>query len=352
MNPMPLAGGFTDSRAAAAAATMYPMEWYWCSRCGLVNVGEDIPDDTLFSHYRYASSDVPGLVRHFDAYADFLRERLGGGSLRIVEIGCNDGVLLRRLPDAWERIGVDPSDVASSADLNGYELIPAAFSSELARTIGRADVVTSSNALAHFTAIGDAWDGIAALHPREVWVEVHDLHATLISGQWDTVYHEHKVEWSAASLIHAGAVRGLEAIAVHHLPLHGGLLRVGFRAGFASVEKPTPPDFARLAASYSGRRETPAYRAIQAADWALAYGAAGRATVYLNQLPELNVRAVVDGSSHRIGYWVPGRALEIVAPSEFDREPPPVTLITAWNNANDIREQHPEYTGRWLTAFE
>ncbi len=28
--------------------------------------------------------------------------------------------------------------------------------------------------MAHFTAIGDAWDAIAALHPREVWIEVHD----------------------------------------------------------------------------------------------------------------------------------------------------------------------------------
>jgi hypothetical protein len=83
----------------------------------------------------------------------------------------------------------------------------------------------------------------------------------------------------------------------------------------------------------------------------MAYGAAGRATVYLNQLPELNVRAVVDGSPRRIGLWVPGRALEIVPPDVFDRQQPPVTLVTAWNNAADIRAQHPGYKGQWLTAF-
>lgn len=351
MDPMPLAGGFAESAGAAAAAPTYPMEWYWCSTCGLVNVGEDVADDILFEHYRYASSDVPGLVRHFEGYAAFLRERLGDGPLRIVEIGCNDGVLLRRLPAAWERIGVDPSDVASSADTDGYQLVPEPFSSDVAGAIGRADVVTSSNALAHFTAIGDAWDGIAALHPREVWIEVHDLLATLESGQWDTVYHEHKVEWSAAALARAGAVRDLEAFAVEHLPLHGGLLRMGFRPGRTSAEAPVQPDFEVLAASYAGRRETAAYLAVQGAPWALAYGAAGRATVYLNQVPEMRLRAVVDGSPHRIGLWVPGRALEIVPPEVFDREPPPVTLVTAWNHAADIRFQHPGYTGRWLTAF-
>lgn len=349
MDAMPLAGGFAESVAHAAAATRYPMEWYWCSTCGLVNVGEDVPDDVLFRHYRYASSEVPGLVRHFDEYAAFLRDRLGSEPLRIVEIGCNDGVLLRRLPAAWERIGVDPSDVASSADIDGYQLIPEKFSSAL--DLGRADVVTSSNAMAHFTAIGDAWDAIAALHPREVWIEVHDLGATLTSGQWDTVYHEHKVEWSEDSLVRAGAMRGFEAFAVLHLPLHGGLLRIGFRPGPAVPAAPVRPAFEHLAVAYAGRRDTAAYHEVQSAPWALAYGAAGRATVYLNQLPELNVRAVVDGSPHRIGHWVPGRALEIVPPAVFDREPPPVTLLTAWNHAADIRAQHPDYKGRWLTAF-
>jgi hypothetical protein len=126
---------------------------------------------------------------------------------------------------------------------------------------------------------------------------------------------------------------------------------MGFRPGSTAAEAPAPPDFSVLAASYAGRRETPAYRAVQDASWALAYGAAGRATVFFNQLPELEFRAVVDASPRRIGFWVPGRALEIVAPEVFDRHPPPVTLITAWNNAADIRAKHPGYTGRWLTAF-
>lgn len=352
MDPMPLAGGFAASRDAALAASVYPLEWLWCTSCGLVNVGEDVADSVLFREYRYASSDVPGLVRHFEAFARFLRDRLGDGPLRIVEIGCNDGVLLRRLPDTWDRVGVDPSDVAREVDTNGYKLISEPFSAELAKSIGRADIVTSSNAMAHFTAIGDAWDGIAALRPSEVWIEVHDLFATLTSGQWDTIYHEHKVEWSAASLARAGAVRGLEAFAVQHLPLHGGLLRMGFKPGPVTGEAPLQPDFGHLAATYAARRQTSAYRAVQEATWALAYGAAGRATVYLNQLPELRVRAVVDGSPRRIGFWVPGRALEVVPPVTFEQDPPPVTLITAWNNAADIRANHPGYSGRWLAAFE
>jgi len=30
---------------------------------------------------------------------------------------------------------------------------------------------------------------------------------------------------------------------------------------------------------------------------------------------------------------------------------PPHCLITAWNYASDIRDKHPDYQGRWWTAF-
>lgn len=349
MDPMPLAGGFAESAAAAEAAPSYPMEWAWCSACGLVNTREDIPDDILFSHYRYASSDIPALRRHFDGLASMLKVRYGPAPIRLVEIGCNDGILLRRLPASWDRIGVDPSDIARSA-VGDYRLIGEPFNSTLARAIGYADVVTSSNALAHFSAIGDAWDGIADLHPREVWIEVHDLDATLSGGQWDTVYHEHKVEWSADSLTRAGASRGYEAFIVKRLPLHGGLLRVGFRRGATAPTLPVRPDFDHLAATYAARWDTFAVRMVRNAQWSLAYGAAGRATVYLNQLPLLGVSGVVDASPRRIGRFIPGCALPIIPPEDFDADPPPVTLVTAWNHAADIRQRHPTYHG-WVTAW-
>ena len=91
---MPLAGQFCESREEAESAALYPLTWVQCAWCRLVQVLEDIPDEVLFTQYRYGSSSVPGLVSHFEAYAAFLVARFGRSDVRVVETGANDGVLL------------------------------------------------------------------------------------------------------------------------------------------------------------------------------------------------------------------------------------------------------------------
>jgi hypothetical protein len=347
MDPMPLAAAFAVTREDAVTAECYPLTWRECSRCGLVNVDPDIPDELLYAQYAYSASTVPALVRHHAEFARFLTTRFPArATIRHLEIGCNDGVLLRQLPSGWDRVGVDPSDVAA-VSAGDWGLVQLPFTSRLARSLGRFHLVTSSNAFAHFSGIGDALEGVASVLSTggEFWVEVHDLDATLALGQWDTIYHEHKVEWSADALIVAAGLHGLSHIATERLPLHGGLLRVGFRKANRAytVPEPAPRDFAALRAAYEDRA------APRLPSGSVAYGAAARATVYLNQVHP-NVGAVIDGSPLRAGRYVPGIGLPILSPWEFERADPPAALITAWNHAVDIKARHPEYRD-WVTAW-
>ncbi|MGH7270343.1 MAG: methyltransferase domain-containing protein [Polyangiaceae bacterium] len=205
MDPMPLAGVFCRTLYEARSAARYPLTWTQCGACRLVQVLEDVDDDVLFKTYNYASSTIPGLVKHFESYAAWIAGRFGSGPVRLLEIGCNDGVLLRRLPSAYRMLGVDPSDVARNAAAGPYELYNASFSSSTSERIpgaGEYDVVTASNCLAHIADLRDVFAGVRdVLRPGGAFViEVHDLEATLRSGQWDTIYHEHKAEWSVGSL--------------------------------------------------------------------------------------------------------------------------------------------------------
>lgn len=341
MDPMPLAAGFTETRDAALVAETYPLAWEWCTRCGLVNVVPDVPNELLYSAYRYSSSQVPGLVRHHAEYAHWLASRHGAG-IRLVEIGSNDGVLLRQLPASWDVTGVDPSDVPSE----GIRRLHQPFSSALARSLGKFDVVTSSNSFAHFTGIEDAIEGVAACLKADgtAYIEVHDLAATLRLAQWDTIYHEHCVEWSIDSLFIAFARHGLALVESFGLPLHGGLIRAVFRRSKVhDGYVPLRPNFDWLVR---------AYRTRQAPDlpggwWA--YGAAARATVYLNQM-DLTPESIADGSPRRQGWYVPGVGTRIATPEEFDKADPPAALVTAWNHAPDIKARHPDYD-KWVSAW-
>lgn len=362
MDPMPLAGQFCRSEGEAAAATRYPLTWIECTRCGLVQVLEDVDDRVLFTEYNYASSTVPGLVRHFDGYAAFLGERYGRGPIRLLEIGCNDGVLLRRLPAEWSLVGVDPSDVAGGAPEKNYELLKAPFTGTLAPQIagaGTFDVVTGSNCLAHISDLLDVFRGVWTLLRTggEFILEVHDLAATADTGQWDTIYHEHKAEWSAESLTSCLAPIGFERSFVQRLPLHAGLLRVGFRKVAATAQTTGTPtqSFDVLRSAYQGRRQTETYRAaiaaLESGKTVCAYGASGRANVWLNQLPELKVSYAVDDSPLRSGKWLPCVAIPVLPGKHFAEQPADLCVITAWNFAADIRAKYPEYKGRWMQSL-
>jgi hypothetical protein len=335
MEPMPLAGSFAKTAKEAMDAERYPLEWRQCRDCGLVNVWPDIDPDLIFADYSYRASDVPALVRHHIDFADWLGDRF---TPRLhVEIGGNDGVLTRNLP--WPSINIDPSDAWVGPGYNQP------FTSELARSLPKADLITSSNAFAHFTGISDALDGVRSmLYEDGAFVmEVHDLGATLGTNQWDTVYHEHAVEWSSDSLRAVGALHGLRLEHTWHLPLHGGLLRALFRPDEPRKSWTRLHDFSGLQRAYDKAR------APELPDGSVAYGAAARATVYLNRTRP-NVAAIIDGSPRRSGRYVPGLGLPVLPPADFGAQP--AALITAWNHADDIKARHPDYAGRWVTTWQ
>ena len=332
MAPMPIAGDFKDTREAALAAPTHPLAWRRCTACGLVNVEPSLEPD--WSHYSYRASEVPALRRHHEAFAKLLAEKVRP---RLhIEIGGNDGVLAQHVP--WEVINIDPSDAFVGPGLNEP------FTLGLAQTLPQVDLVTSSNSLAHFAGIADALRGVRhVLKPDGVFiVEVHDLDATLATGQWDTIYHEHAVEWDSDSLRVVGARHGLDLVHLKRLPLHGGLLRATFRPG---VPRRLPVGRSRVF--------TPLQRAYDEAqapplpNGSVAYGAAARATVYIHRVRP-RIGAVIDGSPRRAGRFMPGTGHPVISPDEFDRADPPAALITAVGHEQDIRARHPRYD-RWVT---
>lgn len=337
MDPMPLAGAFATTREEAVKATRYPLEWRWCEQCGLINVWPDIPGDLIYADYSYRASDVPALVAHHSSFARWLSGRFPG-TTTVLEIGGNDGVLLSRLPRHWDKWNIDPSDVANEAT-GDWETVSREWP---VFTDARADLIVTSNAFAHFSELDM---GLAAVRAQladdgRFVIEVHDLDATLASGQWDTVYTEHKVEWSSTSLMAACDMHGLELLHLERPPLHGGLIRAVFRkAEPRAPQRPHRPSLTTLRRKYAQRHPTGA---------SVAYGAAARATVYLNQVPE-RLDYIVDGSPRRHGRYVPGTGTPIVPPAMLGN--PDRVLITAWDKAADIIAQHPGYRGEWVTAW-
>ena len=276
-------------------------------------------------------------------------------------------MLLERLPRRWTLLGVDPSDIARTTASRGaaYELHNVMFTQDFleeAGLCGTLDVISGSNCLAHISDLRSVFEAVhSGLRAGgHFWLEVHDSDALLTGAQWDTIYHEHKAEWGEDSLRHCILPIGFAHVETQRLPLHGGLIRVCFEKRATQNTIPRggcrpDPRLARLRESYSTRYETPAAKTLAAANQAhrpiAAYGAAGRASVFLNQLSEIHVDYVVDESPARVHRFLPRLGTPIVLPEKLVTNPVDACLITAWNYKLEIIAKNKGFLGQWLTAF-
>ena len=83
-----------------------------------------------------------------------------------------------------------------------------------------------------------------------------------------------------------------------------------------------------------------------------AYGAAGKATMWVNLCDLDFLEAVVDASPLRAGKLMPGTHTPIVSPKDFQSdEPPEFVFVTAWNYLDAIRASEEWYPGTWITPL-
>jgi novobiocin biosynthesis protein NovU/D-mycarose 3-C-methyltransferase len=368
---MPLAGGFLATPDAPERT--YPLRAVVCRSCALVQIPEVVDPEILFQEYSFSSSTIPPLVRHFEEYARWMASELRPAT--VVEFGCNDGVLLAALEAQGVRaVGVDVSrNITELARERGRDVVTGRFEPALAdrlrERLGPVDVVTGSNAFAHNDRPEVLLEAARrVLKPGGLLcLEVMYAGDLLEQWQWDTLYHEHLTFYCLATLERLLGRHGFHVFGADRLPMHGGSLRVvaslearpalpsveamrslEARSGVATAEAWT--DFGR----HVGRKihivkEVFADLARRHRIWG--YGAAGKATMWVNACAMDYLEGVVDASPLRAGKWMPGTRTPIRPPADFARAAPEYVLITAWNYADGIRSREAWFEGIWATPL-
>lgn len=355
LGPMPLAGDF---RTSPRIGVLYPLAIDVCGVCGLLQVRELVDLSILFSpEYSYASSTVPGLVRHFREFANEVRLSASQPK-RLLEIGCNDGVFLQPLREAgYHVMGVDASDnVASMARGRGLDVRTAFFNEALAAQLvdegGPFDVVTCSNVFAHNPDVNSfARAAAATLRPGvgEFWIEVHSAHALLHDLQWDCFYHEHCFYWTLGALERCLRKHGFTLARYQMTKMHGGGLRAIFVLGGESttVSDVTDPSLDKWIEFGTRCRESRERirDAVRELPIRYAYGAAGRAVTLINWTGIADrLEFVVDGSPLRYGRFIPNTSVPVISETELASRSDlnAWCFVTAHNYLADIRSKMSE----------
>jgi methylation protein EvaC len=137
--PMPIANGFLKKQEFADEY-FFEMEVAFCEHCGTFQLVEQ-PDAKRMFHENYAffSSLSRHMQVHFKVYADLVIDRVfkGRADPFVVELGSNDGIMLRHFKDAgYRHLGIEPSEnVANVARSQGIQTLSEFFNLELAERI-------------------------------------------------------------------------------------------------------------------------------------------------------------------------------------------------------------------------
>jgi len=345
--PQPLAGNFPTQPESRQPTRKYPLDLAECPDCTLLQVTHLPPIDEIFhGDYRYASSTVPGLRRHFEEYANWLAERIAPGA-RVIEFGCNDGILLEKLAaKSFECHGVDASrNMVELARAKGLSVDEAFFTPQYVADhglSGKFKLVTCSNVYAHMDDLGKTTQAVSMVlaDGGMFCVEVHDGDTIASQNQFDTIYHEHLSYFTETSIARHLAAHGFAVDQVLRTTMHGGGLRILARKinGSALPTAAVVPTPSVLRESLSGAIEqaTSNIRMLQREYGPLfGYGAAGRAQMFLNFTGTAGMfKKVFDDSPLRQNRYIAGTDLPI---ARFDgREGPGACVVLAWNYASDI----------------
>ncbi len=142
------------------------MRIYWCSDCLFLHLPCSAPRETFFLDYYYLSSVNKELVDHFTSLANSISKYKPNF---VLDIGSNDGVLLRPLKDLGIKcLGVDPSvNVGAIANNEGLTTEIGFFNSKMAKKIknnyGDVDFIVASSVFTHLES------------PREFMVACNEI---------------------------------------------------------------------------------------------------------------------------------------------------------------------------------
>jgi SAM-dependent methyltransferase len=172
--------------------------------CGLLQMESTVPPEVLYSSYWYRSGTNQTMRSHLQGIAHQALEMVQLTSPSVLDIGCNDGTLLRCYPDTMTKIGIDPSDIAQEIGGN-IKVVQDIFpSQELITMMGETkfSIITS---IAMFYDLEDPVKftcGIRdLLAPDGLWVfEMSYMPLMLKMNSYDTICHEHLEYYSLAVL--------------------------------------------------------------------------------------------------------------------------------------------------------
>jgi len=344
-------------------------------------IAQPAPEQMFHEHYAFYSSTSNVMAKHFSEFAQSVMRSayLSKTSPFVVELGCNDGIMLKNFAQAGiHHLGIEPSrNVAEVANAHGVRTISDFFDESVASKVvaqnGQADAFLAANVMCHIPDIQSVVKGIRALvKPTGVAIfEDPYLGDIVEKTSYDQIYDEHVFLFSAHSVKYLFSLHGMELIEVQAQRTHGGSMRyVLAHAGAYPISSSVTNLLAKEQALGLHQSSTfekfrknversradlvALLRDLKSKGKRIAgYGATSKSTTILNYcgIGTDLIDYICDTTPIKQGKFTPGMHIPVVAYETFKNNPPDFAILFAWNHAEEIMAKEKEFMsagGKWI----
>lgn len=206
-----------------------PMTLVLCKNCGLAQLKETVEPNLLYESYFYRSNVSNTMNRDLrDVVANAISQVTLKDGDAILDIGCNDGLMLTFFPENLKRVGIDPAKNIDWSHLpSSIKIVNDYFPS---RELGKYKfkIITTTAMFYDLDdpnkAVGQikkvlAKDGIAC-------IQVSYLYDTIRDMNFYDICHEHLEYYSLKTLMYLMNRNGMEVFDASTNAVNGGSIRI------------------------------------------------------------------------------------------------------------------------------
>ena len=377
---MPIANGFIEKKNFDKEF-FFEMEVGFSKDLSLFQLNDHPKPELMFNEkYPFFTGSSEYMKEHFRKFSQYLKNNYLGSNSKLIEIGSNDGTLLKNFIDQKDNIlGFEPSkNVADLAKADGVPTTNEFFNSENASKyknfLGKTDAIFASNCICHIPDLNNLIKGIDLLLSKSgafIFEEPY-LGSMFEKTSYDQIYDEHIYMFSLLSISKIFSLYDFELVDALPQNTHGGSMRYIIKRkgntkqskqllNLIDKEKINSLDTIESCLNFKKNCELSRSKIVKKINELKSndkkicgYAATSKSTTILNycQIDNSQIDYICDTTHEKIGKYSPGTHIPIVAMDHFYNNQPDAAYLFAWNHKEEIFKKEKNFNGEWFSHVE
>mgnify|MGYP001559716516 CR=1 FL=1 len=341
-----------------------PMTLMLCGKCGLAQLEETVNPDLLYANYFYRSNISNTMNRDL---RDVVSESINRVKLKygdnVLDVGCNDGLMLTFYPDNLKRFGIDPAGNIDWGHLDKSITIVNDYFPSKQLENKKFKIITSTAMFYDLDNPNESVGQLKRILDKDgvVCIQVSYLYDTIRDMNFYDICHEHLEYYSLKTLSYLLEKNGLSIFDASTNAVNGGSLRVYathkeakrvksenleyllLKEKVLQLENPETYDTFSKLIKLSGEKVKKFIQAQKGLVIGLGASTKGNVLLQICGIDKKILPYISERNPIKFGLRTLGTDMELISEEEARAKNPACVFVIPWNFKAEIVDREKEY---------